>query len=65
MKKLLLTTLFVAGLFSAHAVLAQTSPASAAEMEACFRMHGHLMDKPSLKNERACWRVHAYLMERR
>lgn len=65
MKKLILTTLCLAGLVSAQAVLAESNSASAAQMEACFRMHGHLMDKPSLKNERACWRVHAYLMERR
>ena len=36
-----------------------------ARMDACFRAHGHLMEKPALHNAIACWRVHSNLMQRR
>jgi len=32
----------------------------AKQMEECFRQHGHLMDKPAVRNVRACWMAHAY-----
>lgn len=33
-------------------------------MEACFKLHGKLMDKPAIRTVDACWRAHAYLMKR-
>lgn len=32
--------------------------------EACFKLHGKLMDKPAIRTVDACWRVHGYLMKR-
>lgn len=65
MKKLLITLVSLLALVSSYSVFAEHDPSLAAKVEACFRAHAHLMDKPALKNERACWRVHAYLMESR
>lgn len=31
------------------------------QLTACFRRHGHLMDKPAVRNERVCWQAHGYL----
>jgi hypothetical protein len=31
-------------------------------MDACFRAHGHLMEKPGLHNAIACWRAHSNFM---
>ena len=45
--------------------LAERDTSLAAMMEACFRAHTKLMDKPALRNVEACWRAHAYLMQRR
>jgi len=36
-----------------------------AELTACFKAHGQLMEKPALRNLITCWRVHGYLMKRR
>ena len=35
-----------------------------AELQACFRGHSQLMEKPALRNLYTCWRVHGYLMKR-
>ena len=43
---------------------AARDPALTARMEACFRAHAKLMDKPALRNIEACWRAHAYLVQR-
>lgn len=57
--------LLLAALGVSHAASAATDAVGAKQMEECFRKHGHLMDKPAVRNERACWMAHAYLMERR
>jgi hypothetical protein len=64
MKTLASILLFAAGLASAHAASAAADLSLAKQMEDCFRQHGHLMDKPAVRNVRACWMAHAYLMER-
>jgi hypothetical protein len=33
-----------------------------ARMDACFRAHGHLMEKPGIHNAIDCWRAHRNLM---
>lgn len=38
--------------------------ADTAKMEACFRAHGNMMGKMSVRNIAACWYAHGYLMER-
>ncbi len=35
-----------------------------AEIQACFKAHSQLMEKPALRNLYTCWRVHGYLMKR-
>jgi hypothetical protein len=35
-----------------------------ARMDACFRAHGHLMEKPGIHNAIDCWRAHSSLMPR-
>ncbi|EQD64997.1 conserved hypothetical protein, secreted [mine drainage metagenome] len=35
-----------------------------AELQACFKAHSQLMEKPALRNLYTCWRVHGYLMKR-
>ena len=61
MKKLLrLAVVFVMGALSMEA--ASAADASLARMDACFRAHGHLMEKPGLHNAIACWRAHSNLM---
>ena len=65
MKTLLTMVLCLAGVVPAQAASAATDASLATQMEECFRLHGHLMDKPALRNVHACWMAHAYLMERR
>ena len=65
MKKSLTMVLCFVGVASAGATSAAVDPSLATQKEECFRLHGHLMDKPAVRNERACWMAHAYLMERR
>ena len=65
MKKLLPIMLCLAGVASGCVTSAAVDPSLATQKEECFRLHGHLMDKPAVRNERACWMAHAYLMERR
>ncbi len=65
MKRLLPFIVLIAGIASAQAGSVSTEQSLAAQRAACFLKHGHLMEKPALKNERACWQAHAYLMERR
>ncbi len=36
-----------------------------AELQACFKAHSQLMEKPALRNLYTCWRVHGYLMKRK
>ena len=64
MKSLASILLFAAGLASVHAASAVADASLEKQMEECFRLHGHLMDKPAVRNVRACWMAHAYLMER-
>ena len=33
-----------------------------ARMDACFRAHGHWMEKPGLHDAITCWRAHSNLM---
>ncbi|MFY9315390.1 MAG: hypothetical protein WAO95_07500 [Burkholderiales bacterium] len=65
MKKLLIASVAF-GAFSTWSYLAFAGqdPSFAEKMDACFRAHAGLMDKPALKNIRACWRAHGYRMER-
>ncbi len=35
-----------------------------AELQACFKAHSQLLEKPALRNLYTCWRVHGYLMRR-
>jgi hypothetical protein len=64
MKKLLPIVLLMAGIAAAHAGSVSTEQSLAARRAECSLKHGHLMDKPALRNEWDCWRIHAYLMER-
>jgi hypothetical protein len=64
MKKPLPLVLLMAGIAAAQAGSVSTEQSLAARRAECFLKHGHLMEKPALRNERNCWRVHAYLMER-
>jgi hypothetical protein len=64
MKKLLPIVLLMAGIAAAQAGSVSTEQSLAARRAECFLKHGHLMEKPALRNEWNCWRVHAYLMER-
>jgi hypothetical protein len=66
MKRFLPFVLLIAGIASAQAGSVSTEQQSLAARRAeCFLKHGHLMEKPALRNEQTCWRVHAYLMERK
>ena len=65
MKRLLPFVVLIAGIASAQAGSVSSEQSLAAQRAECFLKHGHLMEKPVLKNERACWQVHAYLMERK
>lgn len=61
MKKPLILSLILSGIVLAPVALAVTD----AEMQACFRAHAQLMQKPALRNLVSCWREHGYLMQRR
>ena len=65
MKRLLPFVVLIAGIASAQAGSVSSEQSLAAQRVECLLKHGHLMEKPALKNERACWQVHAYLMERK
>ena len=64
MNKLLPVFVLLAGIASAQAASISSEASLAARRAECFLKHGHLMEKPALRNEWDCWRVHAYLMER-
>ena len=32
------------------------------QMQACFKAHGQLMEKPAVRTLQDCWRAHSYLM---
>ena len=64
MKRLFSIVLLMAGIAAAQAGSVSTEQSLAARRAECFLKHGHLMEKPALRNERFCWQVHAYLMER-
>jgi hypothetical protein len=65
MKKLLPIVLLMAGIAAAQAGSVDTDQSLAARRAECFLRHGHLMEKPAIRNERFCWQVHGYLMERK
>jgi len=58
MKKYVPIVLLLAGLASIHTASAADAASRAAKMDACFRAHAQLMEKPALKNVQACWRAH-------
>lgn len=60
MKKRLVLSLILTSVVLVPAAFAVTD----AEMQACFRAHAQLMQKPALRNLVTCWRVHGYLMQR-
>ena len=64
MTKLVPILVLITGLMATVGARAATDAARAARMAECYRRHGQLMDKPSVRNERACWMAHAYLMDR-
>jgi hypothetical protein len=64
MKHVIPMFVLIAGVAGAQAASVNTADSLAAQRAACFLKHGHLMEKPALKNERACWYAHAYLMDR-
>jgi hypothetical protein len=61
MKKRLILPLVLSLVVVAPAVFAATD----AELQACYRTHAQLLQKPALRNLITCWRVHGYLMQRR
>ena len=66
MKKLLIVIAPLLMLGSAYPAFAAGNnevQARSAQIQACFRMHGELMDKPALRNPQDCWRVHGFLMK--
>lgn len=65
MKKVLSLVLLLTGLGVGYAASATTDAARARQMEECFRQHGHLMDKPAVRNVHTRWSAHAYLMDSR
>ena len=62
MKTLLIAFITSIALVSSYGALANAEAAQNAQMQECFRAHGNLMDKPSVKNLIACWRAHGNLM---
>lgn len=60
MKKRLMLSLVLSSVVLVPAAFAATD----AEMQACYRAHAQLMQKPALRNLITCWRVHGYLMQR-
>lgn len=65
MRKLLIAIASLLTLGLSYPVFADRDQSLAERMDACFRMHSQLMDKPSVRNIHTCWRAHGYLMERR
>ena len=64
MKKIAVRLLIAVSAILVLPAYAARDPALTARMEACFRAHAKLMDKPALKNIEACLRTHGYRMER-
>ncbi|OZB55711.1 MAG: hypothetical protein B7X43_00255 [Thiomonas sp. 15-63-373] len=67
MKKLLvvITPLLMLGAaYPAFAAGSNGVQAREAQIQACFRMHGQLMDKPAVRNPLDCWREHGFLMQK-
>jgi hypothetical protein len=58
MKKRLILPLVLSLVVVAPAVFAATN----VELQACYRAHAQLLQKPALRNLFTCWRVHGYLM---
>jgi hypothetical protein len=66
MKKFLpIVALLLVSLASFQGASAATGSSRDARIDACFRAHAHLMEKPGLRNQIACWRAHSYLMQQR
>lgn len=65
MKKLCMAFSATLGMILVLPADAARDAAMTQRMEACFRLHAKLMDKPAVRNMEACWRAHGYLMERR
>ena len=69
-KELIMKTIAIPVLIAISTIMvlpafAARDPALTARMEACFRAHAKLMDKPAVRNVEACWRAHGYLMGKR
>lgn len=60
MKILLIAFITSIALVSSYGAWANAEALHNAQ-EKCFRAHGNLMDKPSVKNPITCWRAHGYL----
>ena len=63
MKTLLIAFITSITLVSSSGASANSEAAQNAQLQECFRAHGNLMDKPSVKNLLACWRAHGYVMK--
>lgn len=63
MRAILMAIMAGLALTLSHLAFAETDSAQGAKMERCFRAHGQMMDKPTVKNPRACWQAHGYLTE--
>lgn len=62
MKKI---SLIILTLLAALGVVAPVSASDGPSLQQrldCFQVHGHLMDKPAVKNVEICWRQHHQLM---
>lgn len=59
--KIAVASLLSFGLGVAAAAQAGYLPTNA-QMEACFKAHSALMEKPAVQNLDACWRAHGHLM---
>lgn len=65
MKKVLpIVALLLVSLASVQGASASADTALEARMADCFRAHGHLMEKPGIRNRFDCWRAHSSLMQR-
>lgn len=65
MKKLLpVVAMLLVGVAFVQGASAAAGASLEARMNDCLRVHGHLMEKPGLRNRLTCWWAHSYLMER-
>ena len=66
MKKLLIVItplLMLGAAYPAFAAGSNGVQAREAQIQACFRMHDQLMDRPAVRNPLDCWRTHGFLMK--